>query len=184
MPAQQNEEAWRIARSEAAKRGAETRRRNAAAPMKQQQPRSVFIIDGQDENEGNSTVRTSLISSRYTQKAEIRGQSQVRLWNEAGSMLVLENKAIIAAFVAGMIFMYLLSGPSDETRIILRLIEDQGVMIDGMVPNAKASSGVVAAVKNAGKVAGAGLGGHILEIVSKFLVSMGFNWYFKEGRLF
>ncbi|PVH84258.1 hypothetical protein DL98DRAFT_584826 [Cadophora sp. DSE1049] len=85
MPPYQNEDARRAARSEAAKRGAETRRRNAAARMQQGLPRSVIVIDDEDGDEEKLNTKMASYSTRYNQSMQSRNQKRVQVWTEAGN---------------------------------------------------------------------------------------------------
>jgi len=182
MPPKENQVGRRADRLEAVRRGAETRRRNAAARMHQQQSRSIIIIDDAGDNEKTSKTNTksSAKSKWHSQRLESRRQTQSQTLGKVAWQVALENKAIVAASVAEMIFMYLLSGPKDETRIILKMIEAQRVMLNTLDRGASGPSGVAMSVKNAAQVVGAGVGMHLLGLLWRPLVRMALQWCFGD----
>lgn len=182
MPPKENQVGRRADRLEAVRRGAETRRRNAAARMHQQQSRSIIIIDDDGDNEKTSktNIKSSAKSKWHSQRLESRRQTQSQTLGKVAWQVALENKAIIAPSVAEMIFMYLLSGPKDETRIILKMIEAQRVMLNTLDRGASGPSGVAMSVKNAAQVVGAGAGMHLLGLLWRPLVRMALQWCFGD----
>jgi hypothetical protein len=74
--------------------------------------------------------------------------------------------------------MYLQSGPSDNTRIILEMMKTQKAIFDALGPGTRDGSGYVEVVKNAAQVVGVGAGVNLLGVLWRPALMLGLQWYF------